>query len=176
VLPAVDTPADISITNAEPAMPAAAGPHPHETILMVEDEDALRQVTGRILTRAGYDVLPANCGAQAIHIAQTHPTPIDLLLTDVIMPKMMGNEVATRIQTIRPDIPVLYMSGYAQPVLTENGTLQDGVTLVEKPFTGRELLHRINTVLHQHHPSSSTQSEPLHLSHLSATQQPRPSP
>jgi PAS domain S-box-containing protein len=149
VLPAVETPAGPSVTGAEPVVPAATGPRPHETILMVEDEDALRQITGRILTRAGYEVLPANCGAQAIHLAQTHPTPIDLLLTDVIMPEMMGNEVAARIHAIRPDIPVLYMSGYAQPVLTANGTLQDGVTIVEKPFTSRELLGHIRTTLNQ---------------------------
>jgi PAS domain S-box-containing protein len=148
VLPAVETPADVIAAEAHPALPAAVGPSPHETILMVEDEDALRQVTARILIRAGYDVLPANCGAQAIHLAHTHPTPIDLLLTDVIMPNMMGNEVAARIDAILPDIPVLYMSGYAQPVLTENGTLQAGVTIVEKPFTGRELLRYIRTALH----------------------------
>ena len=65
------------------------------------------------------------------------------------MPKMLGNEVAARVRALRPDIPVLYMSGYAQPVLTENGTLPDGVTIVEKPFTSRELLDRIHTILHQ---------------------------
>lgn len=59
------------------------------------------------------------------------------------MPRMTGNEVAARIRTIRPDIPVLYMSGYAEPVLTENGTLPDGVTFVEKPFTSQELLTRV---------------------------------
>ena len=170
VLPAVDTPADLSVTDAEPVMPAVAGPRPHETILMVEDEDALRQVTGRILTRAGYDVLPANCGAQAIHLAQTHPTPIDLLLTDVIMPKMMGNEVAAHIHAILPDIPVLYMSGYAQPVLTESGTLQDGVTIVEKPFTSRELLHRIRSVLHPSHQQRHSPHEyPAATQHTPAT-------
>ncbi|MEV7629232.1 PAS domain S-box protein [Actinoplanes sp. NPDC089786] len=149
LLPAVDTPAALTPADAAAGPEVqAAGPRPHETILMVEDEDALRQVTGRILTRAGYHVLAANCGAQAIHLAHTHAAPIDLLLTDVIMPKMLGNEVAARIQAIRPGIPVLYMSGYAQPVLTENGTLPDGVTIVEKPFTSRELLHHIHTDLH----------------------------
>ncbi len=64
------------------------------------------------------------------------------------MPKMTGNEVAARIRTIRPDIPVLYMSGYAEPVLTENGTLPAGVTIVEKPFTSRELLDRVGKFLH----------------------------
>jgi CheY-like chemotaxis protein len=117
-------------------------------VLLVEDEDALRQVACRILTRAGYHVLAANGGAQALHLVQSHPDPIDLLLTDVVMPHMLGNEVAARVRTMRPDIPVLYMSGYAQPVLTENGTLPDGVIIVEKPFTSRELLDRIRTILH----------------------------
>ena len=115
---------------------------------MVEDEDDLRVITSRILTRAGYRVLAASGGDQALHLAQAHPAPIDLLLTDVIMPKMTGNEVAARVRAIRPDIPVLYMSGYAEPVLTDNGTLQDGVVMIEKPFTSRELLQRVSELLH----------------------------
>jgi FixJ family two-component response regulator len=63
------------------------------------------------------------------------------------MPKMMGNEVAARFTQIRPDVPVVYMSGYAQPILTENGTLPPGVTIVEKPFTSRELLDRVRCCL-----------------------------
>ncbi|SNY25174.1 ATP-binding protein [Paractinoplanes atraurantiacus] len=131
-----------------PASPGQAGADPHGTILLVEDEDALRQVAHRILTRAGYTVLPAASGEQAIHIAQTHPERIDLLLSDVIMPKMLGNEVAERMQTVRPGTPVLFMSGYAQPVLNENGTLRDGILIIEKPFTSHELLDRIRAVLH----------------------------
>jgi PAS domain S-box-containing protein len=151
ILPAVDTPVDVTAAGPanEPAAEPAIGAAPHETILMVEDEDDLRQITARILTRAGYQVLTASGGAQAIHLAQTHPGRIDLLLTDVIMPNMMGNEVAEHIRHHRPGIPVLYMSGYAEPVLTENGTLPDGVTIVEKPFTSQELLHRIRTLLRQ---------------------------
>ncbi|MEV4351952.1 ATP-binding protein [Actinoplanes sp. NPDC049596] len=134
--------------TAVPAGTPQPGSSPGGTILLVEDEDALRQVAHRILTRSGYDVLPAAGGEQAIHIAQTHPGTIDLLLSDVIMPKMFGNEVAARIQAIRPGTPVLFMSGYAQPVLTENGTLPDGVLIIEKPFTSHELLDRIHTVMH----------------------------
>jgi PAS domain S-box-containing protein len=150
ILPAVDIPADATAVAgpaAEPAGEPDAGTAPHETILVVEDEDDLRQITARILTRVGYQVLVASGGGQAIRLAQTHPGPIALLLTDVIMPKMMGNEVAEHVRQLRPGIPVLYMSGYAEPVLTENGTLPDGVTIVEKPFTGQELLHRIRTML-----------------------------
>jgi PAS domain S-box-containing protein len=147
-LPAVDAAPDLTETTTETGTGTTPGQPPNETILLVEDEDALRQVASRILTSAGYHVLTANGGDQALHIVQTHPTPIDLLLTDVVMPKMLGNEVAARIRAVRPDLPVLYMSGYAQPVLTENGTLPPGVTIVEKPFTSRELLDTIRTILH----------------------------
>jgi CheY-like chemotaxis protein len=129
-----------------------------ETILLVEDEDALRDAASRILTRAGYHVLTANGGDKAIHTAQTHPEPIRLLLTDVIMPEMMGNEVAARVRTIRPDIPVLYMSGYAQPVLAEHGTLEPGVAMIEKPFSSRDLLDRVHGLLHQTTTTVSTET------------------
>ncbi len=147
-LPAVEATADPTDAPADTGAPEAPEQAPSETILLVEDEDALRQVAGRILTRAGYRVLAANGGAQALHIAQTHPGPIDLLLTDVVMPKMLGNEVAARVRAVHPDLPVLYMSGYAQPVLTENGTLPGGITIVEKPFTSRELLDNVRAILH----------------------------
>ncbi|MET0415639.1 MAG: PAS domain S-box protein, partial [Actinoplanes sp.] len=143
ILPAVDAPASDITADAVVITEPVAGAAPEETILMVEDEDDLRVITGRILTRAGYHVLAASGGEQALHFAKTHPGPIHLLLTDVIMPKMTGNDVADRVRELRPDIPVLYMSGYAEPVLTENGTLPDGVTIVEKPFTSQELLTRV---------------------------------
>ncbi|GAA4609468.1 signal transduction histidine kinase [Actinoplanes octamycinicus] len=148
-LPAVDTPADTLASDThDPVEPVADRP-PHETILMVEDEDDLRVITGRILTRAGYHVLTASGGEQALHLADTHPGPIDLLLTDVIMPEMTGNQVAARIEATRPGIPVLYMSGYAEPVLAENGTLPEGVTIIEKPFTSAQLLDHIRIRLQQ---------------------------
>jgi DNA-binding response OmpR family regulator len=152
VLPATEA-GDRPEAAARPARPDHAvppgSPGRHESILLVEDEDALRDATGRILTRAGYHVLTAAGGAEAIRIAQTDPDPIGLLLTDVIMPEMMGNEVAARVRAVRPDIPVLYMSGYAQPVLAEHGTLEPGVTMIEKPFSSRELLDRVAALLHQ---------------------------
>jgi PAS domain S-box-containing protein len=145
ILPAVGATTDLPATR--PLAEPSAGAKPDETILMVEDEDDLRQISARILTRAGYHVLAAAGGAQAIHFAQTHTGSIDLLLTDVIMPNMLGNEVADHVRRHRPGIPVLYMSGYAQPVLTENGTLPDGVTIIEKPFTSQELLNRVRAFL-----------------------------
>ncbi|GAA3348979.1 hypothetical protein GCM10020358_69460 [Amorphoplanes nipponensis] len=148
VLPASDG----AVTMGDPpeeAAPAEPSGAPEATILLVEDEEALRVAASRILIRAGYEVLAADGGPAALRLAQHHPGRIDLLLTDVIMPSMMGNEVAARVQAIRPEVPVLYMSGYAQPILTENGTLQPGVLIIEKPFTRRDLLDQVHARLHQ---------------------------
>jgi PAS domain S-box-containing protein len=148
VLPATEASGERE-TAARPSRPDHTAPVGSSTILLVEDEDALRDTTGRILARAGYHVLATSGGAEAIGIARTHLDRIGLLLTDVIMPEMMGNEVAARIREVLPDIPVLYMSGYAQPVLAEHGTLEPGVTMIEKPFSSRELLGRVAALLHQ---------------------------
>lgn len=150
-------------TSASPAAPGAAGgpsaaaPATQQTILLVEDEDALREVTARILTRAGYHVLTAADGTAAVHTAATHPAPIHLLLSDVIMPGMTGNQVAAHIRAIHPETPVLYMSGYAQPFLAENGTLPPDVTIVEKPFTSQQLLTHIRRILE---PRQATHADP----------------
>ncbi|UQU62990.1 PAS domain S-box protein [Couchioplanes caeruleus] len=148
VLPATD--AAVPVPEEAEASEAAPSPGtPQETILLVEDEDALREATGRALSRAGYRVLAASGGAAALRLAEDHQGPIHLLLTDVMMPVMMGNEVAARVQRIRPDLAVLYMSGYAQPVLTENGTLPEGVVIIEKPFTRQALLDQVRARLLQ---------------------------
>ncbi|WP_030443083.1 hybrid sensor histidine kinase/response regulator [Actinoplanes subtropicus] len=111
-----------------------------ETLLVVEDEAALRDVAGRILSGAGYHVLTAECGASALELAARHEGGIDLLVSDVVMPGMLGKELAERLTGVRPDTRVLYMSGYAQPVLHSQGTLDPGVALLEKPFTAGDLL------------------------------------
>ncbi|WP_233413549.1 hybrid sensor histidine kinase/response regulator [Nucisporomicrobium flavum] len=151
VLPVTDAAVPVPEQPEEPeASEAAPQPgKPQETILLVEDEDALREATGRALSRAGYRVLSASGGAAALRLAEDHQGPIHLLLTDVMMPVMMGNEVAARVQRIRPELPVLYMSGYAQPVLTENGTLPEGVVIIEKPFTRQALLDQVRARLLQ---------------------------
>jgi PAS domain S-box-containing protein len=117
------------------------------TALIVEDEDALREVTRRLLTRHGYTVITATDGVDAITVAAGYEGTIDLLLTDVIMPQMLGKEAAEKIQQDRPGIRVLYMSGYAQPILASQGRLDPDVTLLDKPFTERELLNKVNEVL-----------------------------
>jgi hypothetical protein len=117
------------------------------TILVVEDEDGIREVARRLLIRNGYHVITAADGPDAIEQARWHDGSIDLLLTDVVMPHMLGKEVAQKVQSLRPDIHVLYMSGYAQPVLSSHGTLDPGIRLIEKPFTEPGLIDPIRELL-----------------------------
>lgn len=117
------------------------------TVLLVEDEVVLREVTRRLLVRNGYAVLVADDGDHALSLASEHPARIDLLLTDVVMPKMGGKEVAARVSALRPGIGVLYMSGYAEPILTANGTLPADVHLIPKPFSERVLADAVAGVL-----------------------------
>jgi len=131
----------------EPADAPSAGRG--ETVLIVEDEEAIREVTRRILTRNGYTVLTAESGAEGLALAAEHAGDIHLLLTDVVMPQMLGKEVAERVVSLRPDIRVLFMSGYARPVLASKGTLDPGVTLLEKPFTEAGLLAKAREVLEE---------------------------
>jgi PAS domain S-box-containing protein len=135
---------------APAAAPAAGGegqPGHGETILVVEDEDSLRDLTSRILTRGGYQVCVVATGSEAVRRASDPAQPIDLLLTDVIMPEMLGNEVAARVGKIRPGIPALFMSGYAQPILDTHGIPAPRYDILEKPFTEVALLTRVRTAL-----------------------------
>jgi two-component system cell cycle sensor histidine kinase/response regulator CckA len=124
--------------------PVAAPLDRVETILLVEDEAALREVTRRILNAAGYAVLAAADGPAAIALAVQHQGSIDLVLTDVVMPGMLGHHLADRLRELRPSIRVLFMSGFAGPVIDGAvATHCDG--LIEKPFTAPGLLERIAT-------------------------------
>ncbi len=138
LIPAGDT----APAEPEPAEPVSTGGN-GETLLVVEDEAALRDVAGRILAGAGYRVLAADGGHQALELAALHDGTIDLLLSDVMMPGMLGKELAERLVDARPDTRVLYMSGYARPVLASQGTLDPGVALLEKPFTAEALLSAV---------------------------------
>jgi len=118
-----------------------------ETILLVEDEGNLRQLTRQYLETQGYKILEAADGAAALQIVHSHKGVIHLLLTDVVMPGMNGRELAVRIVAQRPDIRVLYMSGYTENVIGENGRLDAGVNLLQKPFTLPALKQRVREVL-----------------------------
>ena len=118
-----------------------------ETILLAEDEDSLRLLTQRILTRHGFTVLAATNGVDAIRLADAHQGDIDLLLTDVIMPQMNGHDLANHLQKARPGIAVIYVSGYAEPMLAERSTLPAGVTLLSKPVSESEVIAAIRRAL-----------------------------
>jgi two-component system cell cycle sensor histidine kinase/response regulator CckA len=136
--------------RAAAAVETAPGPRAasgSETILVVEDEAAMLEVTSRILQRDGYRVIAAASGQEAIAIVERGDHGIRLMITDVVMPQMQGREVAERVAALRPDIRILYMSGYAQPLLASRGTLDAGIELIEKPFSADVLLTRVRGVL-----------------------------
>jgi two-component system, cell cycle sensor histidine kinase and response regulator CckA len=109
--------------------------HGHETILLVEDETSLRQLFARTLSASGYTVLAAGQPEKALDLARTHDGPIDLLLTDIVLPAMNGAELAARLARLRPETRVLYMSGYAESTIVHRGVLVAGARLLSKPFT-----------------------------------------
>jgi two-component system cell cycle sensor histidine kinase/response regulator CckA len=118
-----------------------------ETILLVEDEDAVRSVAKRVLASAGYTVLTAAHGAEALNIAKHHDGPLELLLTDVIMPGMNGRDLADHMLAARPDIRVLFVSGYADNAISRRGVLNAGTNFIGKPFTAADLTRMVRQVL-----------------------------
>jgi hypothetical protein len=134
---------DLTLANVEGAPQVGS-----ETILVVDDESALREVARRILVRSGYTVLSASGGLEAINLATAAPKDsIDLVLTDMIMPAMQGPTVALEVRKIHPNIRVLFMSGHAQPVLKAGALLGTDFHLIEKPFDQVTLLENVRTVL-----------------------------
>jgi len=117
-----------------------------ETILLVEDNVAVRQAANRILTECGYEVLEARSGPEALELSRRHKKPIHLLLADVVMPGVSGREVAHQLCLERPELKVLYMSGY-EPEFAEAGDSRDPVVFFRKPFTGAALLDKLREVL-----------------------------
>ncbi len=126
-------------TDVPQPRPAAGG----ATILVVEDGDDLRDVTRRLLVRAGYEVLTAANGYQAVEVAAHHEGHVDLVLTDMIMPFMTGDEVAEQVRELHPGVRVVFMSGYAQPLLAAGGRLAPGHLLLDKPFGRSALLIKV---------------------------------
>jgi two-component system cell cycle sensor histidine kinase/response regulator CckA len=138
---------DEGIATPALKMRESQAPQPSETILLVEDEEPIRDVTRLLLVQSGYDVLEASSGEQCLDVAQEHKGHIHLLLTDVVMPGMSGPALAERFAASRPKTKVLYMSGYADDVIKRHSLLSCGVFLLEKPFTRAELLGRVRAVL-----------------------------
>jgi CheY-like chemotaxis protein len=141
-LPRVD--ADL---DQRPSVVPAPDLHGTETVLLVEDEPGVREVARRVLERSGYTVLVVDSALEAVLVGETHPKTIHLLVTDVVMPKLSGEELASRLLVKRPDLKVLYMSGYTDRGIVSNGVLDGSVPFIQKPFTSDQLGRKVRSVL-----------------------------
>jgi CheY-like chemotaxis protein len=118
-----------------------------ETVLLVEDEQAVRRAVRDVLQRNGYRVLVASNAGEAILISEQHTGFIHLMLTDVVMPRMSGQDLVERLEPWHPEMKVLYVSGYTDNAIAEHGVLAPGVALLQKPFSVESLLQKVRQVL-----------------------------
>jgi PAS domain S-box-containing protein len=142
-LPAIEASIAADSNGDAPVGPSGQG----EWVLVVEDEDAVRTLAERILTRAGYVVTAVDRAHKAVDLLQNGKPSYDLLLSDVVMPEMRGIELVEFAEGARPDLPVLMMSGYSTPMSEEEREMIATVPLLEKPFSGPQLLHRVRELL-----------------------------
>jgi two-component system, cell cycle sensor histidine kinase and response regulator CckA len=139
--------AAVAESPRQTAGPEAELPSGWETVLVLEDDPALRQLARVLLEGGGYRVLAAETVAEALGLVGRHAGPIQLLLTDVVMPGASGHEITSRLAAVRPEAGVLYMSGYTGEVVGRRGLLPQGAALLEKPFTERSLLRKVREAL-----------------------------
>lgn len=126
---------------------ATTVPSGHETILLVEDEDQIRRAAVEVLHVLGYQVFEANSALQALQLSELYKEPIHLLLTDVIMPKMNGRELAEKVKEMHPETTILFMSGYTDDIISKHGVLEENVHFLNKPFTPSILATKIREIL-----------------------------
>jgi PAS domain S-box-containing protein len=141
-LPRIDAPVEGVKTAGSLSVPRGT-----ETVLLVEDAAAVRAVAKQVLERQGYTVLEAPDGEVALHVAQKHRGPIHLLLTDVVMPVLSGRRLAEQLALVRPDMKVLYASGYTDDSVVRHGILEAGTAYLQKPFTPDSLARKVREVL-----------------------------
>ena len=129
-------------------IPITASFRGEETVLLVEDEEVLRGLLAKFLRLYGYTVLEARHGGEALLTCERHQGPIHLMVTDVVMPQMSGRELADRLTPLRPEMKILYMSGYTEDALVQHGVADLSVAFLQKPFKPIELARRVHAVLH----------------------------
>ena len=122
-------------------------PRGTETVLLVEDEDALRALARHVLRSCGYTVLEAGDGRQAIQVAEGNPGTIDLLVSDVVMPHLGGRQLAERLAVVKPGMKVLFLSGYPDDAVIRHGVLEAEFAFLQKPFTPAARAHKVREAL-----------------------------
>ena len=150
-LPRVDAPLE-TLGEGSPRPLALGG---RETVLLVEDTESLREVVRDVLEERGYSLLLASHGEEALALAREHAGPIHLLLTDLVMPKLGGADLARQLRSVRPEMRVLYMSGYTDGAISRQGVLEEGSALLEKPFTSERLAHAVRVRLRHRDPGAT---------------------
>jgi CheY-like chemotaxis protein len=139
--------AHASVDRIEPDGPSTEAPQSSETILLVEDEVLVRGLERKLLEQRGYTVLEAESVGHALELARDHDGVIDLLLTDVVMPELSGRELAQRLTLVRPEMRILYTSGYAADAISHHGVLEPGIAFLPKPLTATSLAQKVREVL-----------------------------
>lgn len=140
-----------AVETAEAVVASDDLPRGAETILLVEDEEGVRELAREILESSGYKVLEAANGAEAVTICDDDDCSIDLLITDVVMPHMDGRQVAERLTAIRPQLRVLFMSGYTENAIVHHGVLDKGANFIAKPFSAEDLARKVRELLDEAH-------------------------
>jgi len=134
-------------TSVSKVIPLPAAPRGNETILLTEDDPEVRELARRMLERQGYNVLDTATGTEALHLAKHYAHPIDLLLTDVIMPDINGKILAEQILRLRPDLKVMFISGYPDEAIAKHGIIETGIVFLQKPFTAGQLTQLVRATL-----------------------------
>lgn len=139
--------AEVGVVPATISAARVEIPRGTETILLVEDEEGVRSLAGQVLRSAGYAVLAAKDGQEAVRVSQLHEGTIHLLVTDVVMPRMGGRQLANLLAASRTDMKTLFVSGYTDDAVVRHGVLEEGVQFLQKPYTATGLATKVREVL-----------------------------